>query len=76
MKITYDKEANAVYIYLNPKAANKSKNKGIVARTEGNWPIHLDFSKNDELLGIEIMDASKIVNLSYLKKLEFKRIDK
>ena len=76
MKITYDKSVDALYIYLRPEAANKHRNKGIVARTEGEWPIHLDFSKEGDLLGIEIIGASHLVNLGYLKKLKFERIDK
>ena len=59
VKITYDKNADAAYIYLTdiPPAG--------VAFTypcdpiEINGMINLDFDKNNQLLGIEIMDASK-----------------
>jgi uncharacterized protein YuzE len=71
MKITYDKSVNALYFYLRPEAANPKKNRGIVAKTKGSWPVHLDFSKEGQLLGIEIMDADHLVNISYIKKLKF-----
>ncbi|MDP3698188.1 MAG: DUF2283 domain-containing protein [Nanoarchaeota archaeon] len=75
MKITYDKSVDALYIYLLLEAESKTKSKGIVAKTKGDWPVHLDFTKNGKLFGIEIMGASKVVDVSYLKKLRFERID-
>lgn len=71
MKIEYDEQSDAVYIYLRPEAADPKTNSGIVAKTEGDWPVHFDFSKDGKLLGIEIMDASITVDIEYLKKLEF-----
>ncbi len=35
--------------------------------------VILDFTENRKLLGIEILDASKIIDLEYLKKVEFKQ---
>jgi uncharacterized protein YuzE len=58
MKITYDREANAAYIYLVPIA------NGGVAQTypcdpvEVNGMINLDFDREGRLLGIEVLDAS------------------
>ena len=75
MEITYDKSVDAVYIYFMKKALNFMKSEGIVTKTKGDWPIHLDFSKDGKLVGIEIMDASKIVDIDFLKKLKFIRID-
>lgn len=71
MKITYDKKANAIYIYFRPQ----DKGKGIVAKTEGFWPVHIDFTKDNKLFGIEIMDASGMVDIKTLKNLKFERID-
>lgn len=68
MKITYDKEADAVYIAISERKE--------VVRTEGDWPIHMDFSKNDKLIGIEIMQASQMIDIDQLKKSKFLRIDK
>ena len=47
MRVTYDKEADAVYIYIK-------------------YPIR-------KLLGVEVLDASKILNKKFIR--EAKRID-
>ncbi|MDP7282186.1 MAG: DUF2283 domain-containing protein [Candidatus Undinarchaeales archaeon] len=55
MKLNYDKEANAAYIYLK-----ESIGAGEVKRTISmNQEINLDFSANNQLLGIEILNAKK-----------------
>lgn len=62
MKITYDKKADAAYIYLISDRDIKPK---WVAKTylcnpsEIKGMINLDFDDNGKLGGIEIMDASK-----------------
>ena len=77
MKVTYSQSSDAVYIYLDFRATDNPKStKGIVHRTDGDWPIHLDFTKEGKLFGIEIMAASKTVDISYLKKLDFVLTDK
>jgi uncharacterized protein YuzE len=59
MKITYDKRADAAYIYLTDKIR-----PGWVAKTylcdpeEVNGMINLDFDSEGKLGGIEIIDAS------------------
>lgn len=61
MKITYDKEADALYLYFQ---------KGVFSRTkEVEDGIVLDMGKGNKILGIEILDASKRIkakNMSYL----------
>ena len=69
MKITYDKEADAVYIYLK-YPIKKGESKKQLPVNEG---IILDFDKKDRLLGIEILFASKVLNKKFLK--QAKRID-
>ena len=65
MKITYDKEANAAYISL------KDINAGEVKRTvELKEDIMLDFDKQGKLIGIEILNASKIMNKEVLAEAE------
>lgn len=60
MKITFDKEADAAYIYLKEKI-----NDGEVVRTISiNEDITLDFNSDNKLVGIEVLNASK--NLSKL----------
>jgi uncharacterized protein YuzE len=62
MKITYDKQADAVYIYIKPGADTTPH---WVAKTylcdpkEINGMINLDFDDDGKLGGIEIMGASK-----------------
>lgn len=51
MKIEYSKKADALYVYFIEKYVSASKEvaEGIV----------LDFDENDQIIGIEILDASK-----------------
>jgi uncharacterized protein YuzE len=54
MRITYDAEADALYIYLQGKPGQ------VVDRTQelGNG-IAVDYTSGDEVFGIEILDASE-----------------
>lgn len=51
MKITYDKEIDAMYLHFQKGifTRNKEVEKGII----------LDIGKGNKILGIEILDASK-----------------
>jgi uncharacterized protein YuzE len=66
MRITYDSRADAAYIYLVEFEA------GAVARTYAcdprvvNGEINLDFSADGRLLGIEILDGSRLLPNSLL----------
>jgi len=71
MKITYDKEADAIYIYFIPESEIKA---GIVSKTKGEWPVQVDFSKDDKIVGVEILQASQILCINELKKLKFEKI--
>jgi uncharacterized protein YuzE len=56
MKVTFDKEADAAYIYL------KKISPGEVKETiELNENIILDFDAQKRLIGIEILSASKVI---------------
>lgn len=65
MKTTYDKVADAVYIYL---ADNKKGNVKKTVRINEN--VLIDIGKNDEILGIEILGAKKYLNEEELTKAE------
>lgn len=56
MKIEYSKEADAIYVYFKKDFVEKSKEieDGIV----------IDFDKNGQLIGIEVLDASKRFSLA------------
>jgi uncharacterized protein YuzE len=50
--MTYDPEADAVYIYLG---------RGKVAETRDDGPFTYDVDKSGRILGIEILAASKVL---------------
>jgi uncharacterized protein YuzE len=54
MKITYDPEVDAAYIYL-------IENPGEVTTVKANENVFLDYGPADELAGIEILDASQVL---------------
>jgi len=58
MKFKYDKEADAAYIYVEDSIKDGEVDKTI----ELNDNIIIDFDKNGKLLGVEILNASKILN--------------
>jgi len=58
MKVSYDKEADAVYIEIAEGEAD-----GVVEVKEG---INIDFSKNGNILGIELLEASRKISLNSL----------
>ncbi len=55
MRVHYDSEVDAVYIKLGSK-----KPDGVVEVSEG---VNLDTTSEDEIVGIEILDASKRMDL-------------
>ena len=57
MKITYDKEADAAYIYLKGRIGN-GEVKSTISMNDN---IILDFDADKKLIGIEILSASKVV---------------
>jgi uncharacterized protein YuzE len=58
VRVTYDKEADAAYIYFDVE--------GKVESTQGDWPFNVDINSDGEVLGFEIMDASKVMSPEYL----------
>lgn len=58
MKLEYDREADAAYVYfVYPIKAGQAKNTVTM-----NESINLDFDINGKLLGIEILAASKVLS--------------
>jgi len=55
MKVHYDKEIDAVYIKLG-----NQKPDGVVEISEG---VNLDTTSENKIVGIEILDASKKMNI-------------
>lgn len=58
MKIYYDKDVDAVYIKLEDLIPD-----GVVEITEG---VNLDTTSDNKIVGIEILDASKKINIKNL----------
>ena len=63
MKISYDKKVDAAYIQLSAQ-----KPSGVIEIAEG---IHVDMTDGGEIVGIEILDASKKFPLESLFRYEF-----
>jgi len=55
MKVHYDKEVDAVYIKLG-----NQKPDGVIEISEG---VNLDTTAENKIVGIEILDASKKMNI-------------
>ncbi len=66
MKVYYDKEVDALYIKLGNKTP-----EGVIEISEG---VNLDTTSDDKIVGIEILDASKKIDiktiLSYTLELD------
>ncbi len=74
MHVTYDKKADAVYIDLNPSLRDK---KGVVDHTkEAGENVCVDYTKENQIMGIGILNASKILNVEDLRSVTFECIAK
>ena len=58
MRIEYDKEVDCAYIYLDGSVENGGSMKTI----ELNDNIILDSNNKGQLIGIEVLSASKVLN--------------
>ena len=71
MRVTYDAAVDAAYIYL--RGATKA---GEVVKTYGcdtqevNGMVNLDFDAEGRLLGIEVLDASRLLPREVIAKAE------
>jgi len=64
MRLEYDKDVDAAYIYLVDEIKEGQATKTI----ELNEDIILDFDAKGKLIGMEILNASKILNEKILLK--------
>ena len=62
MKLEYDKDADTAYIHMQYPIKDGGAKKTI----QLNENIILDFDENSKLLGVEILDASKVLNKKVL----------
>ena len=62
MRVTYDRASNAVYIYLKERSQEcKVAKTYLCDPIEVNGQINLDFDGNNVLIGIEVLDADKML---------------
>lgn len=66
MKITYDKIANAAYVYFK-----KSQKAHVVKTIPVTSDVMIDFGKKGDILGIEILNASSHIRINDLKGSKF-----
>ena len=66
MKITYDSEADALYIELRKAAATNS-----IDLEEG---VAVDLDAEGHVIGIEVLDASERLTPDELKKLSYENL--
>ncbi|MBI2046796.1 DUF2283 domain-containing protein [Candidatus Pacearchaeota archaeon] len=66
MKITFDKEADAVYIEFDSGefASNKKVDKDTI----------IDLDKNGNILGIELLNVSKRISKNFLSDISVKNL--
>ncbi|MBS3151072.1 DUF2283 domain-containing protein [Candidatus Woesearchaeota archaeon] len=64
MKLEYDKEADAAYIYIKYPIKEGEAEKTI----ELNEDLIVDFDKDGKLIGIEILNASRVIGKEVLKE--------
>ncbi len=64
MKIEYDKEADAAYIYL----VYPIKEGEVKKSEEINENVIFDYDSTNRILGVEILSASKILNKKALSE--------
>ena len=62
MKVTYDKDVNAVYIQLSLQQP-----EGVIEVADG---INIDISSDGKIVGIELLDATEKVSLESLLSYE------
>jgi len=67
MTIQYDSKTDLLYLMIEPT------NKGEVINKRVSDEMVLDIGENDKIIGIEIMDASKHVNLEKLMPVEYSK---
>ncbi|HDZ01705.1 MAG TPA: DUF2283 domain-containing protein [Nitrospirae bacterium] len=72
MKVYYDKEVDALYIKLGNKTPD-----GVTEISEG---VNIDTTSDDRIVGIEILDASKKIDIktimSYTLELDKKLLSR
>ncbi len=69
MEITYNEKTNLLYLRIDPKSQN-------VVNPRIDHDVVLDIGKEGKIIGIEIMNASKKVNLKELFPIKINNFEK
>ena len=72
MKLSYDKEADAAYIYLNLKKRGRGKLAKTIPVTDD---VVLDFGSKGNLMGVELLNASSHIDRRDLEKATPRKVD-
>jgi len=68
MRVKYDASADAAYIYLLPEIAAGGVERTVpVDPREVDGMINLDFDSDGRLVGIEVLDASRLLSPDTLR---------
>lgn len=70
LKVTYDKKANAVYLYFTKSIGEgEVDTTGVIAdeSTGNSHNVNIDFDKNGKVLGLEIIDADKTLASDFME---------
>jgi uncharacterized protein YuzE len=68
MRLEYDPQIDAAYIYLRPAGASSEAAKTVpLDPLEIDGEINLDFDRDGHLIGIEIQGASRFLDASLLE---------
>ena len=67
MKVRYDRSADAAYIYLTPQKPGSAVRTYACDAEAVNGHIQLDFDKDGHLIGIEVLDASRLLARAVLE---------
>lgn len=71
MRMTYDPEADAAYIYVVDKIGpGEAKMTRTMDNRKINGTVSLDFSEDGKLLGIEIIPGANLLSKKVLEKAE------
>ena len=70
MRITFDRSANAAYIELTAAGPAGIVKSEIVAPPHMRGTINLDFNKSGRLIGIEILNATRLLPAEILEGAE------
>ena len=70
MRITFDRSVNAAYIYLVSIGRGEAVKTHDATPPHGEGTVMLDFNKNGRLIGIEILNATRVLPHEVLEQAE------